>query len=182
MKIATTPMCQEILNLAGVLEFKIVNNGVYDDADIAIVLSETKIPENSSTKYIKLKLNTFNQIKESIQLISDILETKPLNENISYISINHNQKNKKIRIKVHSNFLKEIAEDMGFQIVEKNYDYLIYPDYLKKKLKKELTEAGERAIELPTHANVPLNPIKRAEIRYKILEKGICMRLFGFSD
>jgi hypothetical protein len=62
---------------------------------------------------------------------------------------------------------------MGFQIVEKNYDYLIYPDYLKKKLKKELIIAGERAIELPTHRNAPLNPIERAKIRYKILENSI---------
>jgi hypothetical protein len=176
MKIATTPMCHEILRLAGVSEFNIVNKGIYDSADIAIVLSETKIPENSSTKYIKLKLNTFNQIKESVKLISNILKTEPLNENLNYSSTNHYQENKKIRIKIHTNFLKDIAEDMGFQIVEKNYDYLIYPDYLKKKIKKELTEAGERAIELPSHGNAPLNPIKRAEIRYKILEKSICMK------
>ena len=173
MKIATTPMCQEILRLAGVSEFAIINNGVYNGADIAIVLSETKIPENSSTKYIKLKLNTFKQIKESVKLISNTLETEPLNENLNYSSANHYQENKKIRIKVHSNFLHEIAEDMGFQIVEKNYDYLIYPDYLKKKLKKELIIAGERAIELPTHRNAPLNPIERAKIRYKILENSI---------
>ena len=175
MKIATTPMCQEILRLAGVPEFEIINNGVYDCADIAIVLSETKIPKNSSTKYIKLKLNTFNQIKESVELISNILETESLNENF-YFSINQNPENKMIRIKVHTDFLKDIAEDMGFQIVEKNYDYLTYPDYLKKKLKKEINEVGERAVELPSHVNAPLNPIERAKIRYKILEKGICMK------
>ena len=176
MKIATTPMCQEILRLSGVSEFKIINNGIYDDADIAIVLSETKIPENSSTKYIKIKLNTFNQIKESVKLISNILKTEPMDENLNLSIPNHYLENKKIRIKVHTNFLREIVEDMGFQVVEKNYDYLIYPDYLKKKLKKELTEAGEGVIELPSHGNAPLNPIKRAELRYKILEKGICMK------
>lgn len=176
MRIATTPMCQEILRLAGVQEFKIVKNGIYDDADVIIVLSETKIPENSSTKYIKIKLNTFKQIKESIELISNILETEPLDENLNYSSTNHYPENKKIRIKVHTNFLREIAEDMGFQIVEENHDYLVYPDYLKDRLNEEIIEAGERVIELPSHRNAPLNPIKRAEIRYKILEKGTCMK------
>ena len=175
MEIATTPMCQEILRLAGVSEFKIITDGIYENADVAIVLSETKIPKGSSTKYVKLKLNTFQQIKESVQLVSKIMETEPLDENLNYHATNNYQENKKIRIKVHTNFIKEIAEDMGFQMVDENYDYLIYPDYLREKLKAEL-KAGERAIELPSHGNAPSNPIERARIRYKILEKGTCMK------
>jgi segregation and condensation protein B len=176
MIIATTPMCQEILRLAGVSEYQIIKNGDFDGTDIAIVLSETKTPLNSITKFIKIKLNTFTQIKESVKLISDILETEPLDENLNYNTTKHYLENKKIRIKVHTNFLKEIVEDLGFQVVETDYEYLIYPDYLKKKLRKELTKAGERAIEIPSHGNAPLNPIKRAQMRYKILEKGLCTK------
>jgi hypothetical protein len=176
MKIATTPMCQEILRLAGVMEFNIIRDGDYDNADVAIVLSETKIPENSSTRYVKLKLNTFKQIKESVKLVSKILKTVPLNENLNYEILNNYPENKNIRIKVHTNFIKEIAEDMGFQIVDENFDYLIYPDYLKVNLKKDIKKAGERAIELPSHGNAPSNPIERAQIRYKILETGTCMK------
>lgn len=178
MKIVTTPMCQEILRLAGVPEFEIINDGVYEDSDIAFVLSETKIPENSSTKFVKLKLNTFNQIEESVELISNILGTKPLEKHFNHnLTDQLKEKNKEIKVKVYSNFLKDIAQDMGFKIVSKDtYDYLIYPDYLKNKLKTEINEAGERAVELPSHKNAPLNPIKKAEIRYQILEKSICMK------
>ncbi len=178
MKIVTTPMCQEILRLAGVSEFQLINDGVYGDADVAIILSETKINENSHTKFIKLKLNTFKQIEDSIKLISNILGTKPLKVNlIKKLVSSRKDKNKEIKIKAYSNFSSEIAEDMGFNIVVgATYDFLIYPDYLRKELKKELYEAGGRAIELPSHGNAPSNPIKRAEMRYKILEKSICMK------
>ena len=33
-----------------------------------------------------------------------------------------------------------------------------------------------KAVEIPSHKNVPLNAIKRAEIRYNILEKELCMK------
>lgn len=177
MKIVTTPMCQEILHLAGVLEFKIVNNGVYGDADVAFVLSETKIPENSQIKFVRLKLNTFTQIEDSIKLISTILNTKPLKKNLNHnLTQKLKEQNKKLKVKVYSHFLEDIARDMGFKIVSDKYDFLIYPDYLKNDIKEELDEAGERAIELPSHKNAPLNPIKRAKIRYQILNKSICTR------
>lgn len=184
MKIVTTPMCQEILHQAGVSEFQVNSKGFYDDADIAFVLSETKISENSHTKFIKLKLNTFNQIKESITKVSHILGTEPLNKQFKFElenSYKRNDENRKIKIKVYSKFLKEIVEDMGFcTVTEDNYDFLVYPDYLKDKIKEinsEINFIGERAIEMPSHRNAPLNPIKRAEIRYQILETNICIRI-----
>lgn len=176
MKIVTTPMCQEILRLAGVPKFHLVKNGDYEDADVAVVLSETKVPENTSTRFIKLKLNTFNQITDSIKSISDILNTQPLDESWANDPVNRDE-NRKIKVKTCSNFLREIAEDVGFTVVtDDSYDYLIYPDYMKEDLKEELHEAGGRAVELPSHGNAPLNPIKRAEIRYQLLENSICMK------
>jgi len=66
---------------------------------------------------------------------------------------------------------------MGFTIVtDDSCDFLIYPDYLKEELKRELEETGERAVELPSHSNAPLNPVKRARMRYEILENRICMK------
>jgi len=68
MKIATTPMCQEILRLAGVSQFQIIRDGVYRDVDVAVVLSETKTHDDTSTEFIKLKLNTFNQIEDKYKI------------------------------------------------------------------------------------------------------------------
>lgn len=176
MKIVTTPMCQEVLRLAGVSEFQLIKDGVYGDADMAVVLSETKIPENTPTKFIKLKLNTFKQIEDGIKLISNVLDTRPLEKNYYNHPVNQKE-NSKIKVRTCSNFLREIVEDMGFTIVtDDSYEFLIYPDYLKRELKEEVYEAGERAIELPSHGNAPLNPIKRAEMRYQILENSICMK------
>jgi segregation and condensation protein B len=172
MKIAATPMCEEILKLAGVSDYKIINNLKAEEADIIFTLSETKMPENSTSKQVTLKLNTFTQIGESVKLISSILGTRPLNENLNQILSGYNkEKYKSLRLKVHAKFLKEIVEDMGFQVVDEKYDYLVYPDYLKKELAEEIIEAGSKAVELPSHRNVPKDPIKRAEIRYSILEK-----------
>ncbi|HTX60850.1 MAG TPA: hypothetical protein VMC48_00930, partial [Methanobacterium sp.] len=113
MKIAATPMCQEILRLAGVSEYEIINDNDYDPVDILFTLSETKITLDSSVKYVKLKLNTFPQIIESIKLISEMLGTEPLNENLNHISTDHHkEENKKMHLKVYTNFLREIVEDM----------------------------------------------------------------------
>jgi hypothetical protein len=64
------------------------------------------------------------------------------------------------------------VEDIGFDIVEENYDFVVYPDYMKD----EISENDIKTIEIPSHKNVPLNPIKRAEMRYNILEKELCMK------
>jgi hypothetical protein len=184
--IVTTPMCQEILLLLGISDFRITKNQDYNKADFAVVLSETKNLKNSTTKFIKLKLNTFSQIEQSIKNIAKILNTETrsskLNEQLKYCYLNASysqskrNENKKIKVKVYSNFLKDIVEDMGYLIItDDNDDYLVYPDYLKNEI-KEINFAGERAIELPSHKNAPLNPIKRAKLRYKILEKNLCMK------
>lgn len=186
MNILTTPMCQEILRLAGVSEFKInefkldqygSKNHDHPRVDLAVVLSETEINPHMATHFLKIKLNTFSQIKESIKIISDMLGTEP----VDYILPSHHHRdrneNGKIKVKVHSNFLREIVEDMGFMVMDDgDYDFLVYPDYLKDKIKGEIDSAGERAIEIPSHKKAPLDPIKRAEMRYEILEKSLCMK------
>ncbi len=184
--IVTTPMCQEILLLLGISDFKITKNQNYTKADFAVVLSETKNLKNSNTRFIKIKLNTFSQIEQSIKNIAKVLNmeirSSKLNEQLKYNNLNDSHfqskrnENQKIKVKVYSNFLKDIVEDMGYSIMtDDNYDYLVYPDYLKNEI-KEINFAGERAIELPSHKNAPLNPIKRARLRYKILEKNLCMK------
>ena len=66
---------------------------------------------------------------------------------------------------------------MGFDMVTgNNYDYIVYPDYMKNEINKKVKNTGKKTIELPSHKNAPLNPIKRAEIRYQILEKNLCMK------
>lgn len=174
MKIVTTPMCQEILNLAGITDFLLVKNGDYNGAEVAVVLSETKIPENTSTKFIKLKLNTYSQIEESIKLVSDMLGSKPLQKNL-YKKLPNAQN--EIKVKVYSNFLMELAEDVGFTIVtDDSYDFLIYPDYLKDELKEEVYGADDRAVEIPSHGNAPQNPVERVKMRYEILRNRLCMK------
>ncbi len=185
--IVTTPMCEDILRLVGISDFTVTKDQDYTNADFAVVLSETKNIENSTTRFIKLKLNTFSQIEQSIKNILKVLNTQTrslgLNkqQKYSYLIASYSQckrnANRKIKVKVYSNFLKEIVEDMGyFVITDDNYDYLVYPDYLKNEITKEINFAGEKAIELPSHKNAPLNAIKRAKIRYQILEKNLCMK------
>ncbi|WP_054835612.1 hypothetical protein [Methanobrevibacter arboriphilus] len=60
--------------------------------------------------------------------------------------------------------------DMGFNIVDlesnsSNIDYIIFPDYMD--IDEENKKYG--LISIPTHNNVSKNPIKRAELRYSIL-------------
>ncbi|HOI72485.1 MAG TPA: hypothetical protein PL055_02585 [Methanobacterium sp.] len=178
MKIATTPMCHEILRLAGVSEYHIIKDGMYEDMDVAVVLSETETHDDTSTLYIKLKINTFHQIEDSIKLVSERLGTEPIKEDIDAgLSNQQRDENRGIRVKTYSQFLSEIAEDMGFTIVnDESYDYLIYPDYLREELEKKIQVAGESAVELPSHKNAPQNPVKRAQLRYQILESRTCMK------
>ena len=56
MKVVTTPMCQEILRLAGVQDFEVTKHPDSADADIAVVLSET----DTKMESVKIKLNTFS--------------------------------------------------------------------------------------------------------------------------
>ncbi|HEX3013153.1 MAG TPA: hypothetical protein VHO92_02610 [Methanobacterium sp.] len=167
LKVVTTPMCEEIVKLAGISNYAVNKTPDSVGADIAVVLSETKL----STKSIKIKLNTFSQIKESIKMLSETFGTSPLDFEIQETTCQKNE-NRKIKVKVHSNFLKEIVEDMGFNVVDEDYDFVVYPDYMKESVVNENVET----VEIPSHKNTPLSAIKRAQMRYNILEKRLCMK------
>ncbi len=169
LKVVTTPMCEEILKIAGISHYIITKNPDYANADIAVVLSETEL----STESIKIKLNTFSQIERSIDIISKRFCTSP-NYKIEKFDFKK-EENRKIKVRVYSNFLKDIVEDMGFSLVNDNYDFVVYPDYMKDKIINEI-EDNIKAVEIPSHKNVPLNPLERAKIRYNILEKELCMK------
>lgn len=111
-------------------------------------------------------------------MVSERLGTEPIKEDIDAgLSNQQRDENRGIRVKTYSQFLSEIAEDMGFTIVnDESYDYLIYPDYLREELEKKIQVAGESAVELPSHKNAPQNPVKRAQLRYQILESRTCMK------
>jgi len=168
-KIVTTPMCEKILQLAGINDYAVTRHPEMVKEDIVITLSETKI----YSKSIKIKLNTFSQINESIKKLSEIFETVPLEYKIN--NSKYSKCNKNIKIKVYSNFLKEIIEDMGFKVVHENFDYIVYPDYMKDKIRDEIKD-NEKAVQIPSHKNVPLDPIERARMRYNILEKSLCTK------
>jgi len=172
MNIIATPMCKDVLELAGVKKFDICSNPDSTDADIAVILSET----NTVMKSVKLKLNTFTQIEESVKMLQDIFEINEVEKLSFKININKLE-NQKIKVRVYSNFLRDIVEDMGYCIVsqDQNYDYIIYPDYMRNKLSDILLKR-DNIVEIPTHKKAPENPIKRAEMRYKLLEKKICMK------
>lgn len=165
MKIVTTPMCEKIVKLVGITDYKVNKHPTKDDGDLAILLSESKVEMDS----IPLKLNSSVQIFESIKKIDfnnnltdkDILscfDKYPLAK--KYLTPVKNN----IPIKVYSNFLKETTESMGFLIVDKNYDYVVCPDYLENISEKPL-------IKIPSHNFVSKNPFERLEKRYEILEK-----------
>lgn len=166
LKVVTTPMCEEIVKLAGIPNYIVSKTPDSVGADIAVVLSETKL----STKSIKIKLNTLSQIKESIEMLSEKFKTSTLDYEIKEIV--GSEKNRKIKVKVYSNFLKEIVKDMGFSVVDKDYNFVVYPDYMEENTVNETVET----IEIPSHKNVPLSAIERAEMRYNILEKKLCMK------
>ena len=168
LKIVTTPMCEEIVKLAGISDYVVSKTPDSVRADMAVVLSETEL----STKSVKIKLNTFSQIEESIETLSETFGTIPLDYKLRDSAGSKKNKNRKIKVKVYSNFLKEILEDIGFEIVNEDYDFVVYPDYMKSEIINENVES----VEIPSHKNVPLNAIKRAEMRYNILEKKLCMK------
>jgi len=176
MKIVTTPMCKDVLKLAGVREFYVNSDPDSTDADIAVVLSET----DTLMKSVKIKLNTFLQIGESVEMLIDLFETDAMDHDPGDYDYPraHGSENRKIKVKVYSNFLRDIVDDMGFTLVsgDQSYHYIVYPDYVKDELSDEIIKMGDRAIEVPSHKNVPKDPLKRAEMRYKLLEKKLCTK------
>ena len=147
MKIVTTPMCKDVLKLAGIMEFDTNSNPDSTNADIAVVLSETE----TKMKSVKIKLNTFNQIKTSIELLREMFGTESVELDIptnKYIKFNESV-NRKIKVKVYSNFLRDIVDDLGFTIVSEDPDYLVYPDYIRNLLLDEIITMGNRVVEIP---------------------------------
>ena len=193
MIIVTTPMCEKILEFAGISDYKVNKNPDKEEGDLAILLSESKVKMNS----LSIKLNTFSQIKESIikvsklkgelgknetqfndsilEDINDIFSKYPLaNKWISDEKEKLQEKNSKIRVKVYSEFLKDIVKDMGFSIIDSDdevssFDYIVAPDYMNFVDSECENNSSCEIITIPTHNNVSKNPIKRAELRYSIL-------------
>ena len=170
MKIVTTPMCEEIVKLAGIKEYVVNKHPDDEDGDLAILLSESKVKMDS----LAIKLNTPSQIFDSINKVSKISQNDLSDEEIlsffedyelckKYLDFNSERN---INVKVYSEFLKDMVLDMGFNIVSDNFDYVIYPDYLKDNLQE-----SENLVEIPSHNEISKNPFERIEVRYAILEK-----------
>lgn len=169
MKIVTTPMCEEIVKLAGIEDYAVNKFPTADDGDFAILLSESSVEMDC----LSIKINTSTQIFESIREVSrltghelgdsEILEffgdyelcRKYLNSDFK----------RDIKVKVYSEFLKDIVSDVGFIIDAENFDFVIFPDYLKKEV-----EESENLVEIPSHNSISKNPFDKAELRYGILE------------
>ena len=170
MKIVTTPMCEEIVKLAGIKEYVVNKHPDGEDGDLAILLSESKVKMDS----LAIKLNTPLQIFDSIKEVSKISQNELSDEEIlsffegyelckKYLDFNSERD---INVKVYSEFLKDMVLDMGFNIVSDNFDYVIYPDYLKDNVLE-----SENLVEIPSHGEISKNPFERIEVRYAILEK-----------
>ena len=169
MKIITTPMCEEIVRLAGIDEYTINKFPDEEEGDLAIVLSESKVEMDS----LSIKINTPSQIFESIKKVSKLAGNELSDVDVmSFFDdyeilkkyLNSSFSNN-INVKVYSEFLKDIVDDVGFNIVSDDYKYVIYPDYLKGTVKET-----ENLVEIPSHNDISKNPFKKAELRYGILE------------
>ena len=169
MKIVTTPMCEEIAKLAGIDEYVVNKFPTKDDGDLAILLSESKV----EMKSIPIKINTSTQIFESIKQVSSLTGNELDDDEIlsffkdyklckKYLNSNFKRETK---VKVYSEFLKDIVLDVGFKIDSTDYEYVIYPDYLKDNV-----DETENLVEIPSHNSISKNPFDKAEARYGILE------------
>lgn len=76
---------------------------------------------------------------------------------------------KDTKVKVYSNFLKDIILDMGFTI-DDDYDYMVVPDYL------DIEANNEDCIVIPSHKNVSKSIVERVKNRYDLLERKLCMK------
>lgn len=169
MKIVTTPMCEEIIKLAGIKDYSVNKFPDEEDGDLAILLSESKVEMNS----LPVKINTPKQVFESIKQVSKLTGNELSEECIQgffdeyplakkYLNSNFKRD---VNVKVYSEFLKDIVLDLGFNIVSDGFDYIIYPDYLKDNVKET-----ENLVEIPSHNGISKNPFEKIEVRYAILE------------
>ena len=169
MKVVTTPMCEEIVRLAGIKDYAVNKFPDEEEGDLAILLSESKVKMDS----MPIKINTSKQIFESIKEVSKIAENELSDsEIISFFDdyklcrkyLNSDFK-RDINVKVYSEFLKDIVSDVGFNIVLDDFDYVVFPDYSKDKVIET-----ENLVEIPSHNGISKNPFEKAELRYAILE------------
>ena len=207
MIVVTTPMCKQIVEWAGLKEFKVNKFPDEEEGDFAILLSESKVKMDS----LAIKTNTFRQIKESIKTVSKALFEKNLIEkaigdeeieaifndykdDALYALLDENEfneirkSNKDKKVKVYSEFLKDIVLDIGADVIDFTYDkngndedkandlgmdfdYLVYPDYLEEEvLKRENLKSNEfKVIKILSHNNISKDPILKAESRYATL-------------
>ena len=171
MRIVTTPMCEEVVKLAGITDYKVNKNPDLEDGDLAILLSESKVKMDS----MAIKLNTPKQLFDSIKEVSKLSDNELSDNDILSFFEDHelclkyldNHDNSNIKVKIYSNFLKDIILNMGFEISDDDFDYVIYPDYLIDKVAEE----KKTLIEIPSHNFVSKNPFERIEMRYAVLEK-----------
>lgn len=169
MKIITTPMCEEIVRLAGIRDYVVNKNPDEEEGDLAILLSESKVEMDS----LPIKLNTPSQIFESIKKVSKVGQNELSDVQILEFFSDYELAKKyltsdfkrDVNVKVYSEFLKDIVEDAGFNIVSEDFVYVIYPDYLKDRV-----EEDENLVEIPSHTGISKNPFERIEVRYAILE------------
>ena len=211
MIVVTTPMCKQIVEWAGLKEFKVNKFPDEEEGDFAILLSESKVEMDS----LAIKINTFGQIKESIKTVSKALFERNLIEkaigdegiesifndytdDVEYALLDENEfneirkSNKDKKVKVYSEFLKDIVLDIGADVIDFTYDkngnddkandlgmdfdYLIYPDYLEEEvLKRENLKSNEfKVIKILSHNNISKDPILKAESRYATLIEEMC--------
>lgn len=207
MIVVTTPMCRQIVEWAGLKEFKVNKFPDEEEGDFAILLSESKVEMDSLT----IKINTFGQIKESIKTVSKALFERNLIEkaigdegiesifndykdDVEYPLLDENEfneirkSNNDKKVKVYSEFLKDIVLDIGADVIDFTYDkngndedkandlgmdfdYLVFPDYLEEEvLKRENLKSNEfKVIKILSHNNISKDPILKAESRYATL-------------
>ena len=205
MIVVTTPMCKQIVEWAGLNDFKVNRFPDEEEGDFAILLSESKVEMDS----LAIKINTFSQIKESIKTVSNALFERNLIEKaidcesieaifndykengLQYAVLDEyelakiRKSNKDKKVKVYSEFLKDIVSDIGATVIDFNYgkdgndegnpdvdyDYLVYPDYLEEEvLKRENLNSDEfKSIKILSHNNISKDPILKAESRYDTL-------------
>ena len=212
MIVVTTPMCKQIVEWAGLKEFKVNKFPDEEEGDFAILLSESKVKMDS----LAIKTNTFRQIKESIKTVSKALFEKNLIEkaiadegiesifndykdDVEYALLDENEFNEirkshnDKKVKVYSEFLKDIILDIGADVIDFTYDkngndgdkandlgmdfdYLVYPDYLEEEvLKRENLKSNEfKVIKILSHNNISKDPILKAESRYATLIEEMC--------
>lgn len=169
MKIVTTPMCEEIVKLAGISDYAVNKHPTKEDGDLAVLLSESKVEMDA----MPIKINTPKQVFDSIKQVSKIEGSELSDDEISMFFEDYELSKKylnsdfkrDVKVKVYSEFLKDIVLDVGFDIVSNDFDYVIYPDYLGDKVVED-----ENLVEIPSHNSISKNPFEKIEVRYGILE------------